>query len=559
MPQAEWDALAREVHDLARRVAEIEAHLGRAEWSPGLPAAAPVEERPAGVAADAASLVPIVGRMLLGLAGAYLLRALTDGGNISPRAGVAAGILYAMGWLVWAARTPAGQRLETALHGLTSVLILSPLLWEATLRLHALSTWAAGAILVAFTIFGLAISWRKNLAIVATIATLAGLGTASALLMATHDVLPFTLAFLVVAAAVEASACLNHWLSERWLAAVAADFSVLLATWLVTNARGLPESYAPIPARWLMGALVGLLAIYLLSTIVRTLFRGFRFTGFEIAQCAVAFTIALGGGLRLSATAPRLAPAIGTLALAGAAACYMLSLLRLQRRGACRRNLYTYSTFGILLALAGSRILLAGSAGVLWFVLAAACAGAGRLFGRMTLEVHAAVYLLLALASSGAAQQAGALLLGTASWPGERQSALWLGAGAAVAAWALSDRSNRAVRLTLAAAAAWVCAGIAAGCLTAACRSLLGPQAGLAYCPTLRTGALVGMGLLLAWAGSRWRYPEFSRLIYPAMILGGYRLLTQDLYEERKVTLFLSLLVYGAALTVVPRLKKAPS
>ena len=560
MPQAEWDALAREVHDLARRVAEIETHLGRTEWGAGLPAAGPVEERPASVpAADAASLVPIVGRSLLGLAGAYLLRALTDGGNISPRAGVAAGILYAMGWLVWAARTPAGRRFETALHGLTSVLILSPLLWEATLRLHALSTWAAAAILVAFAIFGLAISWRKNLAIVATIATLAGLGTASALLMATHDVLPFTLAFLVIATAVEASACLNHWLSERWLAAAAADLSVLLATWLVTNARGLPESYAPIPPGWLIGAQVGLLAIYLVSTVVRTLLRGFTFTGFEIAQCAVAFTIALGGGLQLSATAPRLAPAIGTLALAGAAACYMLSLLRLQRRGACRRNLYTYSTFGILLALAGSRILLAASADILWFVLAVACAGAGRFFGRMTLEVHAAVYLLLALASSGAAQQAGAFLLGAASWPGERQAALWLGAAAAVAAWALSDRSNRAVRLTLAAAAAWGCAGIAAGYLTAVCRYLLGPDAGPAYCPTLRTGALVGMALLLARAGSRWHYPEFSRLIYPAMILGGYRLLTQDLYEERKVALFLSLLVYGAALMVVPRLKKAPS
>jgi len=177
----------------------------------------------------------------------------------------------------------------------------------------------------------------------------------------------------------------------------------------------------------------------------------------------------------------------------------------------------------------------------------------------MTLEVHAAVYLLLALLSSGAAQQAGSFLLGAGSWPGERQPALWLGVIAALLAWVFSDRSNSAVRLTLAGAAAWVCAGLAAGYLTASCRYLLGPDAGPAYCPTLRTAALVGMALLLAWAGSRWRYPEFSRLAYPAMILGGYRLLTQDLYEERKVTLFLSLLVYGAALTVVPRLKKAAS
>ena len=67
-----------------------------------------------------------------------------------------------------------------ALHSLTAVVVLAPLLWEATLRFHVVGTWAAGAILLLFTLFGLAVSWRKNLLIVATIATLAGLGTAAA-------------------------------------------------------------------------------------------------------------------------------------------------------------------------------------------------------------------------------------------------------------------------------------------------------------------------------------------------------------------------------------------
>ena len=80
------------------------------------------------------------------------------------------------------------------------------------------------------------------------------------MLIATHDVLPFTAVFLAAAAAVEISACLEHWLSERWLAATAADLSVLLATWLVTNERGLPEVYAPIPHSYLLAAQVALLA-----------------------------------------------------------------------------------------------------------------------------------------------------------------------------------------------------------------------------------------------------------------------------------------------------------
>ena len=119
--------------------------------------------------------------------------------------------------------------------------------------------------------------------------------------MATRDVLPFTFLFLAMAAAIEASACLDHWLSERWLGAAAADLAVLLATWLVTNQRGLPEGYAPIPHAWLLAAQVALLTIYLASTIVRTLLRGFSFTAFETAQVAVAFAISLNGGLRIGA------------------------------------------------------------------------------------------------------------------------------------------------------------------------------------------------------------------------------------------------------------------
>jgi len=125
----------------------------------------------------ATALLPVLGRALLGLAGAYLLRAFTESGTFAPQAGVAIGLLYALLWLVWAARTPAARRIETALRSLTSVLVLAPLLWEATLRFHAISTWTAGAILLLFTVFGLAVSWRKDLLIVATITTLAGLGT----------------------------------------------------------------------------------------------------------------------------------------------------------------------------------------------------------------------------------------------------------------------------------------------------------------------------------------------------------------------------------------------
>ncbi|MCX6629565.1 MAG: hypothetical protein NTW28_18255 [Candidatus Solibacter sp.] len=572
MPQPEWDALASEVRDLQARVARMEAAMGMsAHASPALapPSAEAAEPDLAspqlpGILESPTSLLPVLGRALLGLAGAFLLRALTEAGTFSPRTGVAIGLVYAMLWLVWAARTPAAHRLEAALHGLTSVLVLSPLLFEATTRLHAISTWTAGALLLAFTLFGLAVSWRKDLLIVATFATLAGLGTSAALLLATQDVLPFTYVFLAIALAMEVSACLNHWLSERWLTATAADLAVLLATWLVTGERGLPEGYAAIPHAALLGAQVALLGIYLSSTIVRTLLRGFTFTWFETAQCAAAFLISVGGGLQLTSHDARVAPALALLALACAAACYLVSFLMLDRGGEHGRNFHTYSTFGFLLTVAGSRILLSGAAAsVAWSVLAVAAIWVGGIFLRLTLKVHGIIFLLLALGTSSALEQAAGLLAGSRTWPGGAPWAIWSGALTALLCYAIGTRhgaavtpswSSRALRILVVGTAVCLVAGIAAGLLTFAYHVIFGAEATHAYCATLRTFVLSAAALLLAWGAGRWDRPEFGRLVYPVMALGAYRMIAVDLHQDRTSALFFSLLLYGGALIVLPKL-----
>ncbi len=551
--QPEWEALQAEVRELAARVALLEQVTGVARAPAVRPVSAP--------RVRAALPVAALGKTMLGLAGAYLLRALTEGGTLPHRAGIAAGLLYAIAWMIAAARTPAAQRVETALYSLTGALVLSPLLWEATLRFHAISTWTAGGVLLFFTVFGLAASWRKNILILATITTLAGLGTSAALLIASYDVLPFTFVLLAIAAAVEASACLDHWLSERWLAACAADLSVLLATWLVTREYGLPPDYAPIPQSSLLLALVLLLAIYLCSTIIRTLFRGFPFTWFETAQCAVAMAITVGGCLRLSAQNPRLAPLVGGMALGCAAACYVVSFARLDRVGTASRNFYSYSTFGILLALAGARILLSGdAASLVWSALALACLGAGSFYSRFTLQVHGGIYLLLGLLESGAMTQAGQMLLGTATQP-DRVWMTSLGSGGCAAgrvACRQAGPKGALLRLALAGALVWLSAGLAAAALTSAYHGYFGAGATHAYCATARTSVLAMGALLAAWAGTRWQNPAFSRLIYPLMLLAAYRLVAEDMHQEPKAASVISLLVYGAALMALPKLLRRP-
>jgi len=41
------------------------------------------------------------------------------------------------------------------------------------------------------------------------------------------------------------------------------------------------------------------------------------------------------------------------------------------------------------------------------------------------------------------------------------------------------------------------------------------------------------------------------------MLLGGYRLVVEDLHEGHKGALFLSLLLYGAVLMALPRMKRS--
>ena len=321
---------------------------------------------PAHVAlAAGAGAVPIAGRALLGIAGAYVLRAITESHALPQQAGISAGILYSMLWLAWAARVGQARRVEAVLYSLTSALILAPLLWESTVRFHAVSTWAAAFVLLLFTVFGLVI-WRRKLLFVATIATVTGVLSAATFLIDTYDLPPFTVLLLATAVAVEISAGLEHWLSERWVAAMAADLAVLLSAILTTRPGGLPEGYVPFSHTAMLAALVALPAIYLGSVIVRTLLRGFSFTGFETAQLALALFLAVGGGLRLASGDPRMALALAAACLVGGGACYALSFHL--RPG---RTAQTDAALGLLLALAGTRIALpAPAAAAVWTALA---------------------------------------------------------------------------------------------------------------------------------------------------------------------------------------------
>jgi hypothetical protein len=495
----------------------------------------------------------VTGRALLGIAGAYFLRALTEMGTISPAVGVAAGFLYAAAWLYLAARSAAGQRFTAGLNTLTSAGILGPLLWEASLRFQAINSWTAAAIIAAYALTAVVLCWNRPGSPVPVIATAGSSLFAVVLLVAARDLLPFTLALLAIAAGVEFAACFDREASSRPFLAFALDMAVVICTWVAGRPGGPPPEYVRVPALAIVASQIALMTIYLGSTAARTLVRHRAFTLFEMVQTAAAFAIGLGGAFQMARTGGAGTAVIGVFAVLGAAACYVVSFLFVGRDGQRGRNFHTYATFALLLFIAGTWLLYSGAMVMLiWAVYAVACCWAGMRAERHVLELHAAVTLALALFVSGFAVQPFRQFFGDSSGTVPLASGALLIAASALSYAAIvrgtilreSTWDDTAAAAICAVALSWTTGGLAARFLAG-----LWPQ----VAATTSTMVLTALAASLAWAASRWRRPELRMLVYAFMAVAAYKLIVKDLRQEQTLALVPSLLFYGATLMLLPR------
>ena len=380
------DVLAR-VSDLERRVAALENLSGVQ------PALKPDEVLLRNLPPVPARSVPIVGRALLGLAGAYLLRAIAESGTAPRTATVIVALLYAGAWLVSPIRTRGAETFRAIVYTVTAALIFAPLVWETTVRFQVLSPAAAALVLVLFVIAGNAVAWRRNLDAIGRIAMLAGAGTALGLLVATRDLAPFTIALLAMALTAEYAACRDRLTGERWIAAVSADASLLFLTYILTRPQGLPEGYRAVPAVLAVAIQAAALAIYLGAFHSVRLRAGSRSAWFEVGQLSAVFAISIGGALQV--TRGSAAAIVGGFCMLSGAGAYLTALVLLDRRTG-RRNFYAYATWGLALLLAGGAILFSGIVlTAIWSALAILAMTVGRRTGLVVLRAHASVYMAL--------------------------------------------------------------------------------------------------------------------------------------------------------------------
>jgi hypothetical protein len=561
------DGIALDVEQVNERLRELERRVSALEQQQEKPA--PVEAEPARAAQPLpamlpaqpqlerpAAAVPVFGKAILAIAGAYLLRAISESGTLPHLPVLAVAILYAGMWMVWAVRIRAKSYIASVTYGVTSALILAPLLWEGTVRFQVLPPSVTAALLVAFVVLALALAWRQNLQVIPWVATLAAVATALALIVETHELVPFTAALLAIALATEVVACLGHRLSLRAVPAVAADLAIWLLVYLLASPEGVPAGYRPIGATTLTGLCFALLAIYLGSIGIRSFALRNRLTIFEIVQGVVAFVVASWGSLRASQGAS--APTLGVFFLLAAGVCYWGALSRFVA-DAHTRNRRVCANYAAALLLAGSFMLFPENLQVPFLCLAAATtAFLYSRTGKLSLGMHASFYLAAAATNSPFPSYAQNALAGTV--PGNPDWRVWVVAVSAFVCYAIGSRvsGDKVKRRLLWVVPAVLFSFAAAALAIVAIVWLASGRVGLiaSRLSVVRTVVTCLLALGLSYLGSRSKRVELRWVAYAAVAFGALKLLFEDLRFGNAGSLVVSLLFYGLILILIPRLTR---
>ncbi len=553
--------------ELARAVERLEGRVAALEKAPtaarraASPAAAGAAGQRSGAAQeewDASQVtraLSLGGRTLLVLAGAFVLRALTDSGRIPAWMGVALGFLYAGAWIAMADRASrAGEALSAGFHAAAAVVIGFPLLFEGATRFRLFSPGGAAAMLGALTGVALLVASLRGMRAQAWIVTAGGALTALGLMASSGALVPGALYLALLGAATLWIGYVRDWTLLRWPVAVIADLVALLVA-VHSLDRGSEEG----PASALL-VLAALVALYLGSIATRTLYMARKVVPFEMLQTAAVLAVGIGGAVWVALRTGLGQAGFGVAAIAFGAAAYAVAFAFVARQR-IRENFYFYTTVGIVLVVAGVALLLGEPGRSLAFsALTLALAELSRRQRSRTLASHAAAYALSAALASGLVAGAFSALFvgGTISWsPGLAGVAALL--AAAGCAWVTGrvPRTGPLERIPPLVVELVVLLGAAAAAVAWLAPVVAGSGAGTSpgALATLRTAALVAAVFGATLAGRTPAFDEAAWLAYPLLGVGGLKILLEDLPRGRPASLVLGFAFYGLALILVPRLR----
>ncbi len=555
--RTELEQLAERVCELERRISALERpskqQIGDIYASPMT--AAKTGASPAAQAQP--SIFSILGTAVLGIAGAYVLRAAAESGIFPSFIAVTLALIYAAAWFIAAAWPSRHSRLARDTYAITAALILAPLLWETTVRFQMLAPALAAVVLALFAALAIGLAWRGKFAAIAWIGTLSAVITALVLMVATRALTPFTLSLLAMALLTEFATVRVRWRELRPIAAAGADLAILIVVLILGNRATIPPAYKPIGAGAIVALAATLFGIYAAHISVRSLLFRLKVTIFEAAQLVVAVLLAGWAVLRVTNGDGR--TALGVILLVAGAACYFVAFGVLGRHRELP-NFYFYGACGLVFAMAGSLFAMTSLSLVTSLCFAAVLTTVlGVYFHSPALDLHGVAYLTAAMAGSGLLDYAGRALAGT--FPPVPGALVFLAAAAALVCAAMIARypgehpGERVLRLLPALWAVYSIAALSvAGIVRVLARDTPPTHPQLAV---IRTVVTCAAALLLAFVGTRWTRRELVWMAYAAAIVGSLKLLLEDLRFGTTQSLAASLLIYGAVLILIPRLVRA--
>jgi len=496
----------------------------------------------------------LVGRSLLILAGAFLLRALTEAGTLANGTGVVLGLAYAASW-IFAAGLAArkGARASAGFFAVCAALIADPLIFEASTEFGVLSSTGSAITLTVMTAAGLFIASRWRLQESAWVFVVGAMVTAATLAVVRPPGEAATAVLVALGLAAVWLAGRHGWEFLRWLTAIGADVGVLRLTAMATapgGPHGIEAPHAPLVAV-LQGAL---LLGYVGSSFARALRGRHPIRVFDYLQTTVAWAIGWGGAVQLARANDTGIRGLAVFSLFVGLAAYAGAFGVVDRRQGRNRSFLFLSSLGLALVLLGLPGTIGSASAVAWAVLALIAAAAGSHWDRVTLRAHAAVLLGAAWIASGVAAEAAGDIGGRAGFDAVP------GAGAMIVAsltvittlvvlFARKLKTSGWVqRLPL--TALLVMSGIVAAAALVSVATLVAPGSAL----WMGTVALSALTIVAAVLASRWGIREAGWVVYPLLALTGLRVLLTDLASGRTGVFVIALAAYGSAMILSPRL-----
>lgn len=493
---------------LARVEESLRAIEGRLSLLDGRrPQGAPASAGAVPVESESPFDATLVARSVLIVGGGYVLRALTELHVVGDLAGVALGLLYALFW-IWAAdrAMSRGRRMVALFDAGTAAGIAGALIWEATSRFHLLTVSVASALVVIVAFAICFVARRQQSTTMAMMASVMTTMACIGLTVSTVDpVAP------MVAASIVGVVLSRVSIKPVTLVVAAASDMLAVALAVITAVRE--------PAQGVLAAelaLIAVAALWLLSS--------------ELGQSVVATIVGLGGAAVIAQVHGAHVVPVAIACLVIGAAIYAKAFARPAARTLLIAGAAAVG-IGSLLALRPSAVAMA------WAIAAAVSAAVG-------MNIFAACWALAASVVAGL--PAAFIAAFFSSSPATLRPSLPLLVvclSGAVAVW-ISAREARGTRLTLLGITTLIFMVI----VLPGFANLAPDRPAVALA---RTFVLAAAAVLLAMLSVF--IAEAKTIATIVLILGGAKLLIEDLRVGRASTVVVALALYGFALLIVAR------